>query len=106
VQPLSEFPLAPARKECFVPYYGQGVKRPVMISLPEPVFLNVYGAQESIPRNEFRQPMKPGGPVQKPYSYSVPSPHRLFKYSSSDIEEDKKVLRNERRKHYHAEHSH
>jgi hypothetical protein len=25
--------------------------------LPEPVFLNVYGAQESIPRNAFRQPM-------------------------------------------------
>ncbi len=24
---------------------------------PEPEFLNVYGAQESIPRNEFRQPM-------------------------------------------------
>jgi hypothetical protein len=23
----------------------------------EPVFLNVYEAQESIPRNEFRQPM-------------------------------------------------
>ncbi len=23
----------------------------------EPVFLNVYGAKESIPRNEFRQPM-------------------------------------------------
>jgi hypothetical protein len=23
----------------------------------EPIFLNVYGAQESIPRNEFRQPM-------------------------------------------------
>jgi hypothetical protein len=23
----------------------------------EPVFLNVYGAQKSIPRNEFRQPM-------------------------------------------------
>jgi hypothetical protein len=23
----------------------------------EPVFLNVYGAQESIPRNEFRQSM-------------------------------------------------
>jgi hypothetical protein len=23
----------------------------------EDVFLNVYGAQESIPRNEFRQPM-------------------------------------------------
>jgi hypothetical protein len=29
----------------------------------EPVFLNVYGAKESIPRNEFRQPMYPGGPV-------------------------------------------
>jgi hypothetical protein len=26
-------------------------------NLPEPVFLNVYGAQVSIPRNEFRQPM-------------------------------------------------
>jgi hypothetical protein len=26
-------------------------------ALSEPVFLNVYGAQESIPRNEFRQPM-------------------------------------------------
>jgi hypothetical protein len=25
--------------------------------LAEPVFLNVYGAEESIPRNEFRQPM-------------------------------------------------
>jgi hypothetical protein len=55
--------------------------------LSEPVFLNVYGAQELIPRNEFRQPMWPGGPVRfvrKPYSYSVPSPHRLFKNSSSD----------------------
>ncbi len=26
--------------------------------------LNVYGAPESIPRNEFRQPMWPGGPVR------------------------------------------
>ncbi len=25
--------------------------------IPEPVFLNVYEAQESIPGNEFRQPM-------------------------------------------------
>jgi hypothetical protein len=24
---------------------------------PEPVFVNVYGAQESIPRNRFRRPM-------------------------------------------------
>ncbi len=28
------------------------------------VFLNVYGAPESIPRNEFRQPTWPGGPVR------------------------------------------
>ncbi len=33
--------------------------------LPEPVFLNVYGAQESIPRFRFRQPMLHGGPVRK-----------------------------------------
>jgi hypothetical protein len=26
-------------------------------AVSEPVFLNVYGAQESIPRNEFRQSM-------------------------------------------------
>jgi hypothetical protein len=31
---------------------------------PGPVFLNVYGAQESIPRNDFHQPMLPGGPVR------------------------------------------
>jgi hypothetical protein len=30
---------------------------PHKISFPELVFLNVYGAPESIPRNEFRQPM-------------------------------------------------
>jgi hypothetical protein len=27
--------------------------------------------------------MQPGGPVRKPYSYSVPSPRRLFKNSST-----------------------
>ncbi len=32
-------------------------KYSTMYSGVEPVFLNVYGAQESIPRNEFRQPM-------------------------------------------------
>ncbi len=30
----------------------------------EPEFLNFLGAQESIPRNQFRQPMWPGGPVR------------------------------------------
>ncbi len=30
----------------------------------EPVFLNVYGAQELTLRNEFHQPMQPGGPVR------------------------------------------
>jgi hypothetical protein len=29
----------------------------ITISFSEPVFLNVYGAPESILRNEFRQPM-------------------------------------------------
>jgi hypothetical protein len=52
-------------------------------ALAEPVFLNVYRGQESIIRNRFRQPMQPGGPIRKPYSYSVPSPHRLFRNTSS-----------------------
>ncbi len=30
-----------------------------------------------------RQAVWPGGPVRQPYSYSVPSPHRLFKNSST-----------------------
>ncbi len=34
----------------------------------EPEFLNFYGAQELSPRNQFRQPMYPGGPVRQPYS--------------------------------------
>jgi hypothetical protein len=29
----------------------------ISILIPEPVFLNVYGAPELIPRNEFHQPM-------------------------------------------------
>ncbi len=45
----------------------------------EPEFLTFKEPKESIPRNHFRQPEKPGGPVRQPYSYSVPSPHRLFK---------------------------
>jgi hypothetical protein len=28
-----------------------------MLTLADPEFLNIYGAQESIPRNQFRQPM-------------------------------------------------
>jgi hypothetical protein len=36
----------------------------IKYEIPEPVFLNVYGVQKSIPRNEFRQPMQPGGPVR------------------------------------------
>ncbi len=46
---------------------------------PEPEFLNFYGAQEWIPRNQFSQAAWPGGPVRQTYSYSVPSPLRLFK---------------------------
>ncbi len=36
---------------------GEGIGFSTRTGPPEPVFLNVYGAQESIPRNEFRQPM-------------------------------------------------
>ncbi len=32
----------------------------------EPVFLNVYGAPELIPRNEFRQPMSLAGRYDNP----------------------------------------
>ncbi len=28
-----------------------------LLRIPEPVLLNIYGAPELIPRNEFRQPM-------------------------------------------------
>ncbi len=38
--------------------------------------------QKSILRNQFSQPLYPGGPVQQPCSsYLVPIPHRLFKNS-------------------------
>ncbi len=40
------------------------VRQLICILHTELVFLNVYGAQESISRNEFRQPMLPGGPVR------------------------------------------
>ncbi len=42
--------------------------------LPETVFLNFLGAQESIPRHRLCQPIQPDGPVRQPYSYSFPSP--------------------------------
>jgi hypothetical protein len=37
--------------------FNSGIGDLILITHYEPVFLNVYGAQESIPRNEFRQPM-------------------------------------------------
>ncbi len=38
---------------------------PVQVTwTPGARILNVYGAQESIPRHQFRQPMQPGGPVR------------------------------------------
>jgi hypothetical protein len=43
---------------------GEAIERLAATQLPqqkginsEPVFINVYGAQESVPRNEFSQPM-------------------------------------------------
>jgi hypothetical protein len=62
----------------FLLRYGTWFLAPIHCSKnPEPVFLNFNGAQEPIPRNRFRQPMKPGGPVRQPYPYSVPRPHRI-----------------------------
>jgi hypothetical protein len=40
-------------------------------------------SKESIP--PAYAALKPGGPVRQSYSYSVPSPHRLFKNSSTGI---------------------
>ena len=45
------YKLFPLRSHAIHPHPSHGSIR------SEPVFLNVYGAQESIPRNEFRQPM-------------------------------------------------
>jgi hypothetical protein len=36
---------------------GTGEEKGCRTRPPEPVFVNVYGDQESIPRNRFRQPM-------------------------------------------------
>jgi hypothetical protein len=45
--------------------YNPEISPSLLSSLPpKPVFLNVYGAQESISRNAFRLPMFPGGPVR------------------------------------------
>ncbi len=53
----------------------------------EPVFLHDYGAQESIPRNEFRQLnlCSLAGRYDNPIPpwFLAPSPHRFFKNSSS-----------------------
>jgi hypothetical protein len=35
------------------------------VSYSELVFVNIYGVQESIPINRFRQPTSPCGPVQQ-----------------------------------------
>ncbi len=34
------------------------------------LFFNLQGVQESIPRNRFRKPIKPGGPVRQLFSYT------------------------------------
>jgi hypothetical protein len=47
----------------------------ILVNITEPVFLKVSGAQELIPRNEFRHPMKPGGQVRR---YDNPIPNRFL----------------------------
>jgi hypothetical protein len=50
----------------------------IMLERAEPVFLNVYGARESIPRNEFRQSTWRAGTITL-FLLGSYSPHRLFK---------------------------
>jgi hypothetical protein len=50
----------------------------------EPVFLNVYGAQESIPRDQFRQPIcSLAGRYDNPILTRCLAPIDFFKNSSS-----------------------
>ncbi len=51
----------------------------------EPEFLNFQGAQESIPRSQFRQAVQPGGPVNNPLPTRFLAPQRLFKNSSTAV---------------------
>ncbi len=46
----------------------------IFLNNSESVFLDILGSPESIPSNRFLQTMYLGGPVQKPYSHSVPAP--------------------------------
>jgi hypothetical protein len=48
---------------------------PVNSNTIKPLFLNVYGAQKSIPRNEFRQPMKPGPVFVDVYGFQESIPN-------------------------------
>jgi hypothetical protein len=58
--PAESSPLFPGWKEsslfkCPRPHTLHALS--LLLLSSEPVFLNIYGAQESIPRNKFRQPM-------------------------------------------------
>jgi hypothetical protein len=44
-------------EENLIFFFISDISKAPLLCETEPVFLNVYGAQESIPRNEFRQPM-------------------------------------------------
>jgi hypothetical protein len=55
----------------------------MLLGAAEPVFLNVDGDQELIPRNEFRSLCIAWRAGTITLFLLVPSPHRLFKNSSS-----------------------
>ena len=63
--PLSPPPFLPPFPPAIFPPPSSPPPTPAYVTMshtlrdcvPEPVFLNVCGAQELIPRNEFRQPM-------------------------------------------------
>jgi hypothetical protein len=60
-----------------------GINVLLVSSTPEPEFLNFYGGQGT---NSARLGSLHGGPVRQTYYYSVPSPHRLFKNSSTETQ--------------------
>jgi hypothetical protein len=58
--------------------------RPEHVS-PEPVLLNEYGAPESIPRNEFRQPMCLAGRYDDPIATRCLAPIDFLKFQLRDL---------------------
>ena len=55
--PVSSWGTLEYNRVGLIPYSNTKLRPELCIAQAEPVFVNIYGAQESIPRNEFRLPM-------------------------------------------------